>query len=266
MNALVRPPGDSYRRALSSQQPPPTIDVALARRQHAAYCAALREAGLELIELPPDEAHPDACFVQDTAVVYGTLAVMARLGAESRRGEEAAVAEALAGHKRLAEIRPPATLEGGDVLVIGTRVFVGLSARTNHGGFAQLRDLLELEGAAVHALEVAEGLHLLSGCTYLGRGVLLATDAWAVLPAFAGLDVVRVPPDEAAAANALGLGGYVVLPAGYARTAALVRERGFEPLPVDLSEFAKADAGATCLSLILTLPTFFSVESLIKVH
>jgi dimethylargininase len=251
VKALVRPPGDSFRHALSAQQPPPTIDVDLARRQHAAYCAALREVGLALIELPPEEAYPDACFVQDTAVVYGQMAVVARLGAQSRRGEEAAVREALAGHRRLAEIRPPATLEGGDVLLIGSRVFVGLSARTNAGGFAQLRDLLELEGASVHALEVAQGLHLLSGCTYLGRGILLAAGAWADLPDFAGLDVVRVPPEEAAAANALGLDDCVVLPAGYPGTAALIRQRGFQVLSVDLSEFAKADGGATCLSVIL---------------
>ena len=251
MKALVRPPGDSFRHALSAQQPPPAIDVDLARRQHAAYCAALREAGLALIELPPEEAYPDACFVQDTAVVYDQLAVVARLGAQSRRGEEAAVREALAGHRRLAEIRPPATLEGGDVLLIGSRVFVGLSARTNAGGFAQLRDLLELEGASVHTLEVAQGLHLLSNCTYLGRGILLAAGAWADLPDFAGLDVVRVPPEEAAAANALALGDYVVLPAGYPGTSALIRQRGLKVLSVDLSEFAKADGGATCLSVIL---------------
>lgn len=250
MRALVRPPGESLRRAITSRRPPPAIDVALARQQHAAYCAALQQAGLDLTVLPPDEAHPDACFVQDTAVVYGTLAIIAHPGAESRRGEEAAVADVLARHRRLAEIRAPATLEGGDVLIIGTRVFVGVSDRTNRGGFAQLRDLLELEGASVHALEVEEGLHLLSGCTYLGRGVLLAAGPYADLPAFSGLDVVRVPEEEAAAANALGLGDHVVLPQGYPRTAALIRERGFRLLPVDLSEFAKADGGATCLSLI----------------
>lgn len=250
MKALVRPPGNSFRHALSSRQPPPAIDIELAQRQHAAYCTALRQAGLTLITLPPDEAHPDACFVQDTAVIYGQLAVLARLGAKSRRGEQAAVRDALAGHRRLAEIRPPATLEGGDVLVIGSRVFVGLSARTDAGGFAQLRDLLELEGASVHALEVSEGLHLLSHCTYLGRGVLLATDAYAGLPAFAGLDVVRVPPEEVAAANALGVGEQILLPQGCPGVEALLRSRGLKPLAVDLSEFAKADGGATCLSLL----------------
>jgi dimethylargininase len=250
LRALVRPPGDSFARAISARVPRPVIDVALARRQHAAYCAALRRTGVELIELPPDEAHPDACFVQDMAVIYRDLAVVARPGAESRRGEEEAVRQALTGHKRLAEIRAPATLEGGDVLVLGTRLFVGLSARTNHGGFAQLRDLLELEGATVKALEVPEGLHLLSGCTYLGLGMLLVSETYADLPAFAALQKVRVPPEEAPAANALGLGHHVVLPAGYPRTAGRIRGRGFEVLTVDLSEFAKADGGATCLSLI----------------
>jgi dimethylargininase len=250
LEAVVRPPGSSFVRALSGQDPRPEIDVALARRQHAEYCAALRTAGLDLIELPPDDAYPDACFVQDTAVIFGTLAVMARFGVESRQGEQEAVRQVLQGHRRPVEIQPPATLEGGDVLVIGSKVLVGRSARTNRGGFTQLRDLLELEGATVEMLPVAQSLHLLSDCTYLGHGILLATDAFAGNPALAGLDVIRVPPDEAYAANALGVGEYAVLPAGYPHTASFVRERGFEVLPVPLTEFAKADGGVTCLSLL----------------
>jgi dimethylargininase len=250
LKALVRPPGASFARALSGQEPRPQIDVALARQQHAEYCAALRAAGLELIELPPDEVYPDACFVQDTAVIFGTLAVMARFGAASRQGEQAAIREVVKGYRRPVDIEAPANLEGGDVLVIGSRVFVGLSARTNRAGFARLRDLLELEGGSVEPLAVPEGLHLLSGCTYLGQSVLLAAGQYTDLPAFAGLDVVCVPAAEAYAANALGVGEAVILPAGYPRTAALVRERGFEVLVVSLSEFAKADGGATCLSLL----------------
>jgi dimethylargininase len=211
---------------------------------------------VELVELPPDEESPDACFVQDTAVILGELAVIARFGVESRQGELAAVRTVLQGRKRLVAVHPPATLEGSDVLVIGWRVFVGLSARTNRSGFAQLRDLLELEGATIEAMSVPHGLHLLSGCSYLGQGVLLATDAYANLPAFASrpplasLDLIRVPPEEAPAADALALGESAILPAGYPRTAAQVRERGFEVLPVPLSEFAKADGGATSLSLL----------------
>jgi dimethylargininase len=249
LKAIVRPPGVSFAQAVSSQQPRPTIDVALARQQHGEYCAALRTAGLDLLELPPDERHPDACFVQDTAVVFGDLAVVARFGVESREGEQEAVRTAFQGHKRLAEIRPPATLEGGDVLIIGPRLFVGLSERTNRAGFTQLRDLLELEGGSVAALPVPESLHLLSDCTYLGRGVLLAKESVASLPIFAGLDVILIPADEGYAANALGLDTYVILPAGYPHTAAQIRAREFTVLPVPLSEFAKADGGATCLSL-----------------
>lgn len=248
MRALVRPPGESFRHALS-KGPHPPIDVALAREQHADYCEGLRAAGLDLIELPADEEHPDACFVQDTAVISGGLAVIARFAVPSRQGEQDAVSRALRGHKRLEEVRSPATLEGGDVLMAGSRVFVGLSQRTNRAGFARLRDLLELEGATVEALPVPVGLHLMTGCSYVGRGVLLATDTYAEVPAFAGLELVRVPPEEAYAANALSVGETVVLPAGHPRTAAKLRALGFDVLTVSLSEFAKVDGGVTCLAL-----------------
>lgn len=253
MRAIVCPPGDSFIRAVSSQQPRPAIDVDLARRQHRAYCAALRAAGVELVELSSDESHPDSCFVQDTAVIWNGVAVLARFGVASREGEQEAVEQALKLSQalRVFSTPAPATLEGGDVLVVGNRVVVGLSARSNRAGFFHLRDVLELEGATVEALSVPEGLHLLSGCTYLGQGALLATDLYTGLATFAGLHVIRVPPEEAYAANALGVGGFVILPEGYPRTAALVREHGFHVLPVPLSEFAKADGGATCLSLVL---------------
>ena len=249
--ALVRPPGTSFVDAICEHAPSEPINAALARRQHAAYCAALRSAGIALFELAPDECFPDAPFVQDTAVIYGDLAIVSRFGVESRQGEQTAVRQTLQGQTRLAEIRSPAILEGGDVLHIGTRVYVGLSERTNHAGCAQLRDLLEPEGATVLPLQVPDGLHLLSGCTYLGRGVLLATRIYRELPAFSGLDVIHVPEDEEPAANALALGEYVVLPAGYAQVEAQIGQRGFQVLPLDLGEFAKADGGVTCLSLLL---------------
>jgi dimethylargininase len=249
--ALVRPPADSFRQALSAQQPRTEIDPALARRQHADYCAALRTAGLALIELAPEEALPDACFVQDTALVFDDLAIIARFGVESRQGEQDAIRQALRGRRRLVEIRAPATLEGGDVLILGSRVIVGLSARTNHAGFAQLRDLLELEGLAVDALPVTAGLHLLTYCTYLGRGVLLAAEPHAGELASTGLDLILVAPHEAGAANALAVGEHVIMAAGHPHTAAQIRARGFEVLSVSLTEFAKADGGVTCLALLL---------------
>lgn len=249
MRALVRPPGESFRHAISEQLPRPAIDVTLAREQHAGYCEALRAAGVDLVELPADEEYPDACFVQDTAVIFSGLAVITRFAVPSRQGEQDAVSQALRGHKRLEEVRSPATLEGGDVLMVGSRVFVGLSPRTNRAGFARLRDLLEVEGASVEALPVPQGPHLMTGCSYVGRGVLLATNTYAEVPAFAGLELVRVPPEEAYAANALAVGDAVVLPAGHPRTASRLRAVGLDVLTVSLSEFAKADGGVTCLAL-----------------
>jgi dimethylargininase len=250
LRALVRPPGDSFAEALSRQVPRPPIDPGLAKTQHAEYLAALREASVEVVELPPDEDHPDACFVQDTAVVVGDLAFIARFGADSRQGEEEAIRDVLQRHKRLIEIEAPGRLEGRDVLVIGSRVYVGLSALTNRAAFFQLRDRLELEGASVEPVAVSRGLHLLTGCTYLGKGVLLAIEDYTGVPSLASLELISVPPDEAPAANALTLGEQVILPEGFPRTANLVRDHGFEVLPVSLSEFTKADGGPTCLSLL----------------
>lgn len=251
--AIVRPPGDSFAFAICEQPPAASIDVALAREQHTAYCQTLRDAGLSLIHLPPDEEHPDACFVQDTAVVYGRVALINRFAVASREGEQEAIREVLRARQafRITELHPPATLDGGDVMIIGTRVLVGLSARTNRAGLAQLRDLLELEGATVESVQVPVGLHLLSKCSYLGRGVLLTTGRMASLSVFAGLDVIRVPSGEAPAANALAVGGTVIVSAGFPHTEAEIQQRGFRVLGVDTSEFAKANGGVTCLSLVL---------------
>jgi dimethylargininase len=247
---LVRPPGDNFVQALSSQVPRLPIDPGLAKIQHAEYCAALREASVQVLELPPDEDHPDACFIQDAAIFVRDLAFIARFGVESRQGEEDAVRDVLQSHKRLVEIEAPAQLEGGDVLAIGSRVYVGLSARTNRAAFIQLRDRLELEGAAVEPVAVSRGLHLLSGCTYVGQGILLAHEDYTGVPSLASLELISVPPDEAPAANALALGNRVILPEGFPQTASLVRDHGFEVVPVPLSEFTKADGGPTCLSLL----------------
>jgi dimethylargininase len=244
--AFVRPPGDSFARAISSTGA--TIDVELARKQHARYCAALRMAGVEVEELPPSEAYPDSCFMQDPALVVRGRAVIARPGAASRRGEEALIAPLLRERLPTVEIVSPGTLEGGDVLVLPDRVYVGRSDRTNGEGVEQLR--AALHPLPVEEIEVEGLLHLLSGVTYLGRNTLLAIESMARRPEFAGMDVLVVPDEEAYACNALGLGDYVVTPAGYERTIRLLEANGFRVLPVRVSEFVKADGGVTCLSLV----------------
>lgn len=244
--AFVRPPADSFAAAISSVGA--TIDVRLAREQHAAYCAALREAGVTVEALPPSEAFPDSCFMQDPALLIGGRAVIARPGAASRQGEEKLVAPLLRERFPTVEIAAPGTLEGGDVLVLPDRVYVGRSDRTNAEGIRQLR--AALAPLPVEEIPVVGLLHLLSGVTYLGRNTLLAVASMADRPEFAGMDVLIVPEEEAYACNTLGLGERVIAPAGYPRALALLEARGFRALPVPVSEFAKADGGVTCLSLV----------------
>ncbi|MGH2522695.1 MAG: dimethylarginine dimethylaminohydrolase family protein [Anaerolineales bacterium] len=247
-HALVRPPGDSFARAISSSRAQP--DAHLARAEHAEYCHALAAAGLSVEVLPPDESYPDSCFMQDPALVIAGQAIIGRLGAPSRQGEEAALAERLAKNFPLAPITAPGTLEGGDVMALPSRVLVGQSGRTNAAGIGQLAQILTPIGLAVEAVLVTNTLHLLTGVTHVGQNTVLAVVAYAAHPAFAGMEVITVPPEEAYAANVLAIGGNVILPAGYPRVARELATRGFTVLPVPMTQFAAADGGVTCLSLV----------------
>lgn len=251
--AIVRPPAASYVRALTASASPPPVDLELARSQHRTFCQALADLGAEVLSLPADTAHPDSVFVQDTAVIVAGQVVIGRPAAPARRGEDAPVAGLLA-HLGLPTVRiqPPGTLEGGDVLVTERGVFVGQSGRTNAEGIVQLRRVLAPLGVDVIAIPVEGMLHLLSGVTRLGEGLLLAADPLADHPAFAGFQVIRVPAEEAYAANCLAIGEGVIVPVGYPKTAAAIRAQGFTVRQVDVSEFAKRDGGVTCLALVVS--------------
>jgi dimethylargininase len=261
-HALVRPPGASFAQAISSSHA--MIDVALAQAQHAEYRQALAEAGVQVEILPPDEHYPDSCFMQDPAMVIAGRAIINRPGAASRRGEAEALVELLASRFPTTRIIPPGTLEGGDVLILPDRVVVGRSDRTNRAGIAQLvvaladlksdltglANLSGLPGLPVLEAPVVGYLHLLSAVTHLGDGTLLAVEDFVLPPALSGFPVLRVLTAEGYACNALGIGDRVILPAGYPRTAAMLKAHGFDVLLVPTTEFAKADGGVTCLALV----------------
>ncbi len=247
-HALTRQPGRSYARAISSAGLSPDVDLAL--RQHAQYCRALQSADLEVEVLPPAETYPDSCFVEDPLVVAGGLAILTRPGAPTRQGEEDSLEAVVEGRFPLRRIQAPGTLEGGDVLSLPGRLLVGLSERTNPSGIEQLRGFLAPCGLPVEAMPVNGYLHLMSAVAYLGKGVLLAVPDYAANPAFAGLDVVTVPAEEAYAANSLGIGEKVIAPEGFPRTAGLIRLKGFEVITVPVSQFAAADGGVSCLSVL----------------
>jgi dimethylargininase len=226
------------------------IDLARARAEHGSYVATLRALGVRVLQLPALADHPDCVFVEDTALVLPECAVLTRPGAASRRGETAAVAEALAPHRRLLRIEAPGTLDGGDVLVSGQQVYVGASARSNAEGIAQLARLLEPLGYALAALPVQGCLHLKSAVTEVAPGTLLLDPAWIDASYFAGHRLLEVDPAEPGAANALRIDAALVYARHYPRTLARLRAAGIEPVLVDAAQVARAEGAVTCCSLV----------------
>ena len=243
--ALVRPPGRSYPECLVRDRVRRPIDLDRALVQHAAYAAALRAIGFDVRALAPLDDLPDACFVEDVALVFPEVAVLLRPGAPQRRPEVLAIAPVLADLKaNVIQLHPPARIDGGDVLRIGRLVFVGLSSRTDAAGVGALREALSPFGYEVRTLPVRRGLHLQSAVCAAGPDLVLsepgAVDADAL-----GVRVVFVDGPV----NVLSNDGAVLLPASAARAAEVLAREGLRVVPVDLGEFEKGDAGATCLSL-----------------
>jgi dimethylargininase len=247
-HALVRPPGASFVHALAMMPQP--IDGALARRQHAEYVEALRETGITVEALDPQEEFPDSCFMQDPAIVVGGLAILNRMGAPSRFGETDLLKAALATRFETRQLEPPATVEGGDVLNTGGCLYVGETARTNRAGIEQLGLLMRPRGIRVEGVPLRDYLHLLTVVTYVGDGLVVVLEDFAAHPALTGFRKVLVPRAEEYSANTLAIGKYVIVPAGFPRTAERLRDEGYEVLPVPMTEFYKADGGVSCLSLI----------------
>ena len=227
------------------------IDVDRAREQHAAYRAALEALCCEVLELPADQAYPDCVFVEDVALAFDEVAIATRPGAESRRDEGDAVLEVLGGIRPVLRIEAPGTLDGGDVLRIGKRVFVGASARSNESGHAQLRELLAPHGYTVESVAIRDCLHLKSAVTQVGENAVLINPAWVDVAPFAGYACIEVDPAEQHAANALRVGDALVYPDCFPRTLARLCEAGIAVTIVDVSELQKAEGAVTCCSILL---------------
>ena len=228
-----------------------SIDVELARRQHAAYEHALRDAGYTVERLEASPEMPDSVFIEDVAIVFDELAIVTRPGAESRRAEVPAVAEALQRFRPVRVIQPPGTIDGGDVLVAGRQVFVGLSTRTNADAARQMREMLAPLGYTVREARVRGCLHLKSAVTAIAGDMLLANLAWIERGLFDGFEVVEIDASEPMAANALRVGDRVIYPTAFPRTADRLAARGLTLSFVDASEVAKAEGAVTCCSLIV---------------
>jgi len=202
-----------------------------------------------VVELPADSQCPDSCFLEDTALVLDEIAILTRPGSEARRAEVAGVAPTLTKYRKSVRIEAPGTLEAGDVLRIGRDLFVGLTTRTNEQGIAMMRAALQPYGYNVISVPIDGALHLKSICTALDDRTLVADPRHFDSALFPGYEIVSVPAEEWAAANILRLNGSIAMHSGFPKSEKLIRAKGFDVRTVDISEFLKAEAGLTCLSI-----------------
>jgi dimethylargininase len=250
--AIVRIPGQSYANGLTTaDEGRPDFHAACA--QHARYCQALRDCGLALTVLPADAAQPDGTFVEDAAVIAGRVAIITRPGAPSRRGEVAAIAAALQQLMPVhGPIEAPGTLDGGDVCQADEHFFVGLSARTNEAGAAQLIALLAQHGYSASMVDIRAQralLHLKSGISYLGERRFVALPGVPRVAAMAGYEFIETAAGESYAANCVRVNDTVLVAEGYPLLADRLDGLGYVVRRIEMSEFRKMDGGLSCLSL-----------------
>lgn len=254
--AIVRPPGSNFAAGLTSATDG-LPDCALALTQHRSYCEALRSCGLDLTPLSADPAYPDGTFVEDAAIVTAKGAVITRPGAPSRRGEIDSVAGALRSlTPKLLRIAGPGTVDGGDVCDVDGHFLIGVSARTNEEGAAELKAHLEAMGYRASVIDIRASktlLHLKTGMAYVGEGIwVLAAEVAGELKSLLDIPmkhIITIPLSESYSANCIRVNDAVLVPAGYAHLAAELERCGLRPLPLEMSEFKKMDGGLSCLSL-----------------
>ena len=247
----VSPAINNCELSFISRQP---INLAVAREQHRAYEQLLARLGVRVISLPAEADLPDSMFVEDPALVLDELAVIFPLGTETRRREAASIAAALSPFRNLSHVKLPGTVEGGDILRLKNKLFVGISERSNREGISQLSQIVAPHGYQVIGVPVTGCLHLKSAVTELDGKTLLANRAWFDSSCFDGYEWVDVDPAEPHAGNALALAGTVIFPTSFARTHARIESRGFHVTSLDISELQKAESGLTCSSLLFEAP------------
>ena len=248
-HAIARKPGPNFAQGITTavNEKSPRYEVLVT--QHQEYLAALKSIGLEVVLLEALPDHPDAYFVEDTAVVTAEVAVITNPGAESRKGEEESIAPVLAQHRKTMRIQAPGTVDGGDVLQVGNHFFIGISERTNHEGAGQLSRILKDFGYTTTTVAVGEGLHFKSSVNYVGNGTLLVTEDFVSKKQLKGYDAIVVDRQESYAANTLFVNDHLLIPRGYPGTLKKIEVLGFKIIELDTSEVRKMDGGLTCMSI-----------------
>jgi dimethylargininase len=226
------------------------IDIERARRQHRLYEAALRDLGLAILSLPEAQDHPDAVFVEDTALVLDEIAILTRPGAASRQQETASIRPILERFRSVLPIEAPATVDGGDLLLMGRRLYVGLGPRTNDAAIDQLQALLTPRGYDVRPVHFQGCLHLKSAATAVAADLILVNPAWLDLREFSDVENLDIDPSEPYAANAVRVDDSLLVAAEFPKTRRRLEEAGLHTVAVEADELAKAEAALSCCSLI----------------
>ena len=247
-HAITRRPGREVAAGITTSTLGPP-DYTKTIEQFEAYMEALKFCGIKVIELEPLEGHPDAHFVEDTAVVTPDIAVVTNPGAAARKGEVSSIAAALRPFRQTVRIEPPGTIDGGDVLMVGRHLLIGLSDRTNAHGARQLGEAVAAFDYTWATVTVADGLHFKSSVNAVAADTLLTTPSFAGHPALDGFKKIVLSPQEAYAGNTLLVNGHLIMPLGFADTRRKLEALGNPIMELDTSEFRKMDGGLTCLSL-----------------
>jgi dimethylargininase len=247
--AFVRAPTNNYANCVSTHPERNMIDADLALEQHREYVSILKECDVKVIELPPLDDFSDSVFMQDPAVLGTTRSIIGRFGEPKRAGEERIFAGELKEYKdvvgEMLNVNAPGSLEGGDVLMTDHGIFVGESSRTNSEGIRQLATYLPEHTVTT---VTTRSFHLLCGCAYLTKRDMIIADG-IDSRSFPNFHFVTIPKEEVYACDALYLGeGRVMIPSGFPRAAKKLKQAGYKPIEIEVSEFRKGDGGVTCLS------------------
>ena len=227
------------------------IDLDVARAQHEEYVNALASLGCQVIELPEEPDLPDSVFVEDTAFILPEVAVITRPGADSRKPETESIIRALSPHRPLVHVTEPGTVDGGDVLVLGKNIYIGISTRSNDSAVRQLQELLAKYGYTVTAVEMHDCLHLKTALTKVDDKTLLINPNWVDTSHFKGFDWIEVDPSKPFAANCLPVGDGIIFPTAFPKTKQRLEQKGYKIQAVNVAELAKAEGAVTCCSLVL---------------
>lgn len=225
------------------------IDIKKALIEHNSYCNMIKECGANVNIIEDNIDLADSVFVEDPIIVFDEVAIVTSMGVESRRKESQVLKDYFSKIREIKEIKLPSKIEGGDVLVIDKKVFVGLSPRTNESAIEELKNILKPYGYIVQSVKVDGCLHLKTGCTALDDKTILLNPNWVDVEVFSDYKIINIPSDEPFGANIMKINEYICMNEAFPKSIELVKALGYKVKTTDISEFVKAEAGLTCMSV-----------------